>query len=590
MPWDILLHQLISMEYKMNRLFFILFIIGCLFSCPALAQKVKLNIPVKDPSATYAIIIGNEDYQTYNEEYTENVANAILYAERFYQFLVRKIGIPESNISYTPNATSTHIKLAITKFDRLINQSGKESEIIFYYNGKISIDDFWGDITLIPVDVNESNLFFAIKLSDVYQRLANSSSKHNYVYIDALLDPEEITDGILIAGGKAMEVEDDYAQRITAYTPVIRSDESAPNQPGGTDLQVQPLVTDEIPPEIKIEQPSGSSLNVTTKTLMIEGRTLDNQSVLLVSVNGEEAHLEPDGSFRANVLLEPGLNHIRIKAWDISKNSSEYEIIAERDVVEEKTEEYLLADPESPEQLEQTGDVGKYYALLIGVSEYHDPAINSLAKPAYDAERLGNTLISGYMFDKENVLLIKNAKREDIITALDILENMVTEADNLLIFYAGHGYWDNRTKKGYWFPADASSNNTANWLRNSTITGYISGINSKHTLLIADACFSGGIFLTRGLQEGAEESIQTLYNHNSKQAITSGNLEEVPDESIFLHYLVKNLYENNEKYLPSETLFRSFKPAVMNNSDNVPQFGVIKNAGDEGGDFIFIKR
>lgn len=574
----------------MNRLFIFLFITGCLFPCSAFTQKIKLNIPVKDPTATYAIIIGNEDYQTYNQEYTENVANAILYAERFYQFLVKKIGIPARNISYTPNATSSHIKLAITKFDRLINQSGRESEIIFYYNGKISIDDFWGDITLIPVDVTESNLFFAIKLSDVYQRLANSSGKHNYVYVDALLDPEEITDGILVAGGKPMEVEKDYAQRITAFTPVTKSDESAPNQPGGTDLQVQPLITDNIPPEIRMEQPSGSSLKVTTKTLMIKGMALDNQAVFLVSVNGEEAHLETDGSFRASVLLEPGLNTIGIKAWDISKNSSQYEIVAERDAVEVKAEEQIPANIESPDQIEGTGNEGKYYALLIGVSDYRDPAITSLEKPAFDAEKLGNALISGYMFEKENIILLKNATREDIITAFDILENRVTEADNVLIFYAGHGYWDVRTKKGYWFPADATFNNTTNWLRNSTVTGYISGINSKHTLLIADACFSGGIFLTRGIQEDAEQSVQALYNHNSKQAMTSGNLEEVPDESIFIQYLVKNLAENNEKYLPAERLYRSFKPAVMNNSDNVPQFGVIKNAGDEGGDFIFIKR
>jgi hypothetical protein len=30
--------------------------------------------------------------------------------------------------------------------------------------------------------------------------------------------------------------------------------------------------------------------------------------------------------------------------------------------------------------------------------------------------------------------------------------------------------------------------------------------------------------------------------------------------------------------------------AVINNSNVVPQFGEIKEVGDEGGDFIFIKR
>jgi hypothetical protein len=32
------------------------------------------------------------------------------------------------------------------------------------------------------------------------------------------------------------------------------------------------------------------------------------------------------------------------------------------------------------------------------------------------------------------------------------------------------------------------------------------------------------------------------------------------------------------------------KMAVINNSENIPQFGTIRNVGDNGGDFIFIKR
>ena len=72
--------------------------------------------------------------------------------------------------------------------------------------------------------------------------------------------------------------------------------------------------------------------------------------------------------------------------------------------------------------------------------------------------------------------------------------------------------------------------------------------------------------------------------------MTSGILEEVPDKSIFLEYLVKGLDENEDKYLTSEVLFSSFKASVMNNSPNVPQYGVIQNVGDEGGDFVFVRR
>jgi hypothetical protein len=42
--------------------------------------------------------------------------------------------------------------------------------------------------------------------------------------------------------------------------------------------------------------------------------------------------------------------------------------------------------------------------------------------------------------------------------------------------------------------------------------------------------------------------------------------------------------------MTSQQLFDSFRQAVINNSMVVPQDGVIAEAGDEGGDFIFVKR
>ena len=42
--------------------------------------------------------------------------------------------------------------------------------------------------------------------------------------------------------------------------------------------------------------------------------------------------------------------------------------------------------------------------------------------------------------------------------------------------------------------------------------------------------------------------------------------------------------------MSSEALFTSFRMAVMNNSQNIPQYGTVQNVGDEGGDFIFIRK
>ena len=233
---------------------------------------------------------------------------------------------------------------------------------------------------------------------------------------------------------------------------------------------------------------------------------------------------------------------------------------------------------------------GEYYGLIIGINEYQDPMINDLDEPLKDAQKLYDILTGSYTFDPKNVIFLKNQTREEIIASLDELERVVTNKDNLLIFYAGHGHWDENTQKGYWLPSDARQQNTANWFRNSSLSGYISGINSNHTLLIADACFSGGIFKTRAAFGTPSMAIQKLYELPSRKAMTSGVLKEVPDKSVFFQYLTKRLVDNEEKFLPSEQLFYSFKPAVLSNSPNVPLFGEIKNSGDEGGDFIFIKK
>lgn len=234
----------------------------------------------------------------------------------------------------------------------------------------------------------------------------------------------------------------------------------------------------------------------------------------------------------------------------------------------------------------------QYYALIIGVNEYKDSKIKTLEKPIQDATEIKNILTSMYNFKEENVTFLANPVRSDIIDAFDVLSNKVTSEDNLLIFYAGHGHWDAKKKAGYWLPSDSQKKSTANWFRNSTLKEYIGGVKAKHTLLISDACFSGSIFRksTRAAFEDASKAINKLYELPSRKAMTSGTLKEVPDESVFIKYLFKRLKDNGDKYLSAGELFNSFKIAVMNNSDNAPQYGVIADSGDEGGDFIFIKK
>lgn len=332
------------------------------------------------------------------------------------------------------------------------------------------------------------------------------------------------------------------------------------------------------PPEIKILTPQANALDriiIKESAVDVIGIANDESGINLVLVNSEDARLYPDGKFVSNVKLVPGENTIKIIAIDNDGSISEDKLIIE-----------CLSYALSAKLLE----TGKYYGLLIAVENYEDPKITDLTHAIEDATTLYNTLVKYYTFDKNNIKLLTNPKFEDIVIELDKLTKTVTEKDNLLIYFAGHGVWSEQSNVGFWLPSDAKESNTANWFRNSTTRDYVGSIKSKHTLLIADACFSGSIFKSRKAFTNAPVAIEKVYELSSRKAMTSGSLSEVPDRSVFLEYLIKRLTENSKPFLSSEELFYSLKTAVINNSPNIPQFGEILNTGDEGGDFIFIRK
>jgi hypothetical protein len=316
----------------------------------------------------------------------------------------------------------------------------------------------------------------------------------------------------------------------------------------------------------------------------VRGRAIDETSIDEVSVNDVVASLSANGDFQAQVLLTIGENQIRVRATDSKKNTSE-------------TVFTIAREPDSVKSI-QPGDIeaalvsGKFYALIIAVQNYRDPSVNGLDHPIQDASRLKAILTGNYNFEERNIIFLRDPDRATIIDKLDELTQKITANDSLLIFYAGHGYWDETLKQGFWLPSNAKRDTRSEWLPNSTLRDYLGGIKAKHTLLIADACFSGSIFKTRDAFSGAPASVKELYRLPSRKAMTSGAMKAVPDKSVFVEYLVKRLAENQQKYVSAEELFSSMRKAIINNSPNnqTPQYGEIRETGDEGGDFVFVRR
>jgi hypothetical protein len=241
----------------------------------------------------------------------------------------------------------------------------------------------------------------------------------------------------------------------------------------------------------------------------------------------------------------------------------------------------------------EASQMGKYYGLFIGVEKYQDKNIKTLDKPVQDARELRKVLTDLYSFELENTYLLENPTLKDILDKLKELSQKVTPNDNVLIFYAGHGKADTKAGVGYWLPIDARNNDESSFFSNSVLRDYINRLDSKHTLVVADACFSGALFTTRSTaaMSNAPNIIKKMYSDNSRRAFTSTALTEAVDNSVFLEYIVRELRRNKDVYLAAENLYHSVKENVINHGVNQnPQYGAINGTKDSGGSFIFIRK
>ena len=359
------------------------------------------------------------------------------------------------------------------------------------------------------------------------------------------------------------------------YSQIIESDWSTIHI--NNKKQVKGIINDSIPPVLSFISPQvreGDVFKTNQKKCTLIGKVIDDSGVTTLLINSKSVIPNTRGIFKEDVFLEKGINKFNIIAMDKNENLSKKLLIVE-----------YTASNYYTEKIEIKGD---YFALLIAIAEYQNPKVFNLQNPVNDAKALKKVLSSKYLFKPDNIFLLQNPTREDIINSFDKLSRELTENDNLLVFYAGHGWWDKDANIGYWLPSDADKISKSHWVRNSTVQDYLKEIKAKHMLLVTDACFSGSIFTARSFNSETSVAIKKLYDLPSRKAMTSGSLTEVPDESIFVKYFIDRLNKNEAQFLSAEQLFSSFRIAVINNSEVLPQYGIIKNVGDEGGDFIFI--
>jgi TPR repeat protein len=326
----------------------------------------------------------------------------------------------------------------------------------------------------------------------------------------------------------------------------------------------------------------------------VTGRVLAPAGLRTFTVNGEAVKPNDDGVFTTTLpAIRSNTEEIAVQILAVDSQNKR---AALRFML--KARGAVSMTPTAKKQ-DLTG-FGRYHALVIGNDHYkHWP---QLMNAVSDASAIGKVLKERYGFQ---VTLLKDATRAQIMKALNQYRKVLTEKDNLLIYYAGHGHLEQGIDRGYWIPVDAEINDNSEWILLPGVTDMLQLISAKHVMVVADSCFGGKLTrsslaqLKPGLTDEARfDLLKTLSQKRVRTAMTSGGVKPVLDaggsgHSVFADALLGVLDENNT-VLEAERLFWAVRTRVVStsqklNAEQIPTYDPIHMAGHESlGDFIFV--
>ena len=151
-------------------------------------SEVDIDIPISKRKVNgYALIIGNEDYASYQSDLdvSQNVPFAAQDAESFKNYLNVMYGMPKENIILLINATYGEMSQSIAKFKKLMEFDGEKNNFIFYYSGHGMPDENTNDPYIMPVDISGYTVNQAISLNKLLSDFSNANYNSCSLFIDA---------------------------------------------------------------------------------------------------------------------------------------------------------------------------------------------------------------------------------------------------------------------------------------------------------------------------------------------------------------------------------------------------------------------
>ena len=342
----------------------------------------------------------------------------------------------------------------------------------------------------------------------------------------------------------------------------------------------------------------GIKLRSAVSTITVIGKVVTNKPLLSVTINDRDVPVNANKVFKATVPVQGEQTTVQVTAIDEggARSETSFQVIgagaSSTQVASKAPKGAIEIDPKKVK-------FGRYHALVIGNNKFQH--LPNLETAETDAKVVARLLQDRYRFQ---VKLLLNASRYDILSALNSLRETLTENDNLLIYYAGHGELDRKNSRGYWLPTDAERASTANWISATALTDILNVMSARQIMIASDSCYSGALSrsvlarLEAGRSPEAQRTwLQTMASKRSRTVLTSGGLAPVSDggggkHSIFARAFIDVLSQNT-LVLSGQQLFQEVSTRVTYamadiGFEQVPSYSPLMHAGHELGDFFFV--
>ncbi|WP_431859195.1 MBG domain-containing protein, partial [Azospirillum sp.] len=306
---------------------------------------------------------------------------------------------------------------------------------------------------------------------------------------------------------------------------------------------------------------------------VVEGRIEQSGRIREARVNGRWVFVDDQGHFSTDIAVVPGQNEVVLSVTD------ETGTITEKRIAVEATQ--------ASAPVADVPRAGRKIALMIATDTYTNPLIPPLKTPAGDVAAVGAALNERLGYETR---VLANPTKAQIIETMRSLGREIGEQDQVMLYYAGHGYEVQETGTGYWLPADADADNPKNWVSNNDVARFLNRMPAKQILVVSDSCYSGAFTREQKVDPGvARTAPEQLLGRRSVMAMSSGGDEPVADgetNSPFAAAMITRM-----RQMPSDSggyeLFTQVRDDVTAEVPQTPQYGVIKAAGyDEGGDYL----